>query len=91
MGLGRLRQEKDEHEMHGSGVESYIYVVNHRFLSDFFVSPNTNTIFQFFSYQYPLMFGLILAFCWCSLVCCSRIYMGMHSILVRNNHTEFSF
>ncbi|NXO62737.1 SGPP1 phosphatase, partial [Phainopepla nitens] len=32
-------------------------------------------------YQYPLMFGLILAFCWCSLVCCSRIYMGMHSIL----------
>ncbi|NXR38063.1 SGPP1 phosphatase, partial [Zosterops hypoxanthus] len=32
-------------------------------------------------YQYPFMFGLILAFCWCSLVCCSRIYMGMHSIL----------
>ncbi|XP_009100564.1 sphingosine-1-phosphate phosphatase 1 [Serinus canaria] len=32
-------------------------------------------------WQYPLMFGLILAFCWCSLVCCSRIYMGMHSIL----------
>ncbi|KFV16359.1 Sphingosine-1-phosphate phosphatase 1, partial [Tauraco erythrolophus] len=31
--------------------------------------------------RYPLMFGLILAFCWCSLVCCSRIYMGMHSIL----------
>ncbi|XP_009982577.1 PREDICTED: sphingosine-1-phosphate phosphatase 1, partial [Tauraco erythrolophus] len=31
--------------------------------------------------EYPLMFGLILAFCWCSLVCCSRIYMGMHSIL----------
>ncbi|KQL61050.1 sphingosine-1-phosphate phosphatase 1 [Amazona aestiva] len=31
--------------------------------------------------QYPLMFGLILAFCWCLLVCCSRIYMGMHSIL----------
>ncbi|XP_010582489.1 PREDICTED: sphingosine-1-phosphate phosphatase 1 [Haliaeetus leucocephalus] len=32
-------------------------------------------------WQYPLMFGLILAFCWCALVCCSRIYMGMHSIL----------
>uniref|UniRef100_A0A8D2P1A9 Sphingosine-1-phosphate phosphatase 1 n=1 Tax=Zosterops lateralis melanops TaxID=1220523 RepID=A0A8D2P1A9_ZOSLA len=32
-------------------------------------------------WQYPFMFGLILAFCWCSLVCCSRIYMGMHSIL----------
>ncbi|KAM9191200.1 sphingosine-1-phosphate phosphatase 1 [Mergus octosetaceus] len=32
-------------------------------------------------WQYPLIFGLILAFCWCLLVCCSRIYMGMHSIL----------
>ncbi|XP_010131838.1 PREDICTED: sphingosine-1-phosphate phosphatase 1, partial [Buceros rhinoceros silvestris] len=32
-------------------------------------------------WQYPLMFGLILAFCWSFLVCCSRIYMGMHSIL----------
>ncbi|XP_058663317.1 sphingosine-1-phosphate phosphatase 1 [Ammospiza nelsoni] len=32
-------------------------------------------------WQYPLVFGLILAFCWCFLVCCSRIYMGMHSIL----------
>ncbi|XP_059549980.1 sphingosine-1-phosphate phosphatase 1 isoform X1 [Myotis daubentonii] len=32
-------------------------------------------------WQYPLIYGLILIPCWCSLVCLSRIYMGMHSIL----------
>ncbi|XP_041132553.1 sphingosine-1-phosphate phosphatase 1-like [Polyodon spathula] len=32
-------------------------------------------------WEYPFMFGLLLALCWCSLVCTSRIYMGMHSIL----------
>ncbi|XP_012869287.1 PREDICTED: sphingosine-1-phosphate phosphatase 1 [Dipodomys ordii] len=32
-------------------------------------------------HEYPLMYGLILIPCWCSLVCISRIYMGMHSIL----------
>ncbi|KAL8168816.1 UNVERIFIED_CONTAM: Sphingosine-1-phosphate phosphatase 1 [Gekko kuhli] len=31
--------------------------------------------------QYPVLYGLLLAFCWCSLVCFSRIYMGMHSVL----------
>ncbi|KAG9481263.1 hypothetical protein GDO78_010477 [Eleutherodactylus coqui] len=31
--------------------------------------------------QYPLFLGLILAMVWCSLVCLSRVYMGMHSIL----------
>ncbi|XP_039597260.1 sphingosine-1-phosphate phosphatase 1 [Polypterus senegalus] len=32
-------------------------------------------------WQYPFIFGLLLALCWCFLVCTSRIYMGMHSIL----------
>ncbi|XP_033906205.3 sphingosine-1-phosphate phosphatase 1-like [Acipenser ruthenus] len=32
-------------------------------------------------WEYPFVFGLLLALCWCSLVCTSRIYMGMHSIL----------
>ncbi|KAG8449356.1 hypothetical protein GDO86_016125 [Hymenochirus boettgeri] len=32
-------------------------------------------------WQYPFMYGLLLAFVWCSLVCLSRVYMGMHSIL----------
>ncbi|XP_053331124.1 sphingosine-1-phosphate phosphatase 1 [Spea bombifrons] len=32
-------------------------------------------------WQFPLAVGLLLAVSWCSLVCLSRIYMGMHSIL----------
>ncbi|KAG9336615.1 hypothetical protein JZ751_002962 [Albula glossodonta] len=32
-------------------------------------------------WEYPFMLGLVLAFSWCILVCMSRIYMGMHSIL----------
>uniref|UniRef100_H3BDE1 Sphingosine-1-phosphate phosphatase 1 n=1 Tax=Latimeria chalumnae TaxID=7897 RepID=H3BDE1_LATCH len=32
-------------------------------------------------WEYPFMLGLLLALCWSSLVCLSRIYMGMHSIL----------
>ncbi|XP_076127793.1 sphingosine-1-phosphate phosphatase 1 [Alosa pseudoharengus] len=32
-------------------------------------------------WQYPFLFGLGLAVCWSFLVCISRIYMGMHSVL----------
>ncbi|KAI3367888.1 hypothetical protein L3Q82_026225, partial [Scortum barcoo] len=32
--------------------------------------------------QYPFSLGFSLALCWCLLVCVSRIYMGMHSVLV---------
>ncbi|XP_063040732.1 sphingosine-1-phosphate phosphatase 1 [Engraulis encrasicolus] len=32
-------------------------------------------------WEYPFLLGLLLALCWCVLVCVSRIYMGMHSIL----------
>ncbi|XP_004837476.1 sphingosine-1-phosphate phosphatase 1 [Heterocephalus glaber] len=32
-------------------------------------------------WQYPLLYGLVLIPCWSSLVCLSRIYMGMHSLL----------
>ncbi|XP_051503328.1 sphingosine-1-phosphate phosphatase 1-like [Myxocyprinus asiaticus] len=32
-------------------------------------------------WEYPLLLGLSLALSWCVLVCLSRIYMGMHSIL----------
>ncbi|XP_035649917.1 sphingosine-1-phosphate phosphatase 1 isoform X3 [Oncorhynchus keta] len=31
--------------------------------------------------QYPFLFGLSLAICWSFLVCVSRVYMGMHSVL----------
>ncbi|KAM3861657.1 sphingosine-1-phosphate phosphatase 1-like [Diretmus argenteus] len=32
-------------------------------------------------WQYSFLFGLCLAGCWSALVCVSRVYMGMHSIL----------
>uniref|UniRef100_A0A4W5KUV1 Sphingosine-1-phosphate phosphatase 1a n=1 Tax=Hucho hucho TaxID=62062 RepID=A0A4W5KUV1_9TELE len=32
-------------------------------------------------WQYPFLFGLSLAICWSFLVCVSRVYMGMHSVL----------
>ncbi|XP_075699869.1 sphingosine-1-phosphate phosphatase 1 [Rhinoderma darwinii] len=32
-------------------------------------------------WQYPFFFGLLLAVVWCCLVCLSRVYMGMHSVL----------
>lgn len=32
-------------------------------------------------WEYPFLLGVILAFSWCILVCTSRIYMGMHSVL----------
>ncbi|XP_064180051.1 sphingosine-1-phosphate phosphatase 1 [Anguilla rostrata] len=32
-------------------------------------------------WEYPFTLGLVLSFSWCILVCLSRIYMGMHSIL----------
>ncbi|XP_047466745.1 sphingosine-1-phosphate phosphatase 1 [Mugil cephalus] len=32
-------------------------------------------------WEYPPTLGFSLALCWCLLVCSSRIYMGMHSVL----------
>ncbi|KAG7316614.1 hypothetical protein KOW79_020155 [Hemibagrus wyckioides] len=32
-------------------------------------------------WEYPFLFGLTVAICWSFLVCISRIYMGMHSVL----------
>ncbi|XP_042245110.1 sphingosine-1-phosphate phosphatase 1 [Thunnus maccoyii] len=32
-------------------------------------------------WEYPVTLGFSLALCWCLLVCVSRIYMGMHSVL----------
>eukprot|EP00066_Takifugu_rubripes_P010669 XP_003978677.1 PREDICTED: sphingosine-1-phosphate phosphatase 1 [Takifugu rubripes] len=32
-------------------------------------------------WEYPDLLGFSLALCWCLLVCVSRIYMGMHSVL----------
>lgn len=32
-------------------------------------------------YQFPFMIGVVIAVLWTLLVCCSRIYLGMHTIL----------
>ncbi|XP_051244062.1 sphingosine-1-phosphate phosphatase 1 [Dicentrarchus labrax] len=32
-------------------------------------------------WEYPFLLGFSLALCWCLVVCVSRIYMGMHSVL----------
>ncbi|CAG9113902.1 unnamed protein product [Plutella xylostella] len=32
-------------------------------------------------YQYPINWGMSLAVMWCTLICVSRIYLGMHSVL----------
>ncbi|XP_039751565.1 sphingosine-1-phosphate phosphatase 1-like isoform X2 [Pararge aegeria] len=32
-------------------------------------------------YQYPVPWGVLAAVAWCTLICVSRVYLGMHSIL----------
>ena len=36
-------------------------------------------------YEYPVYFGLAIAFAWCILVSTSRLYLGMHSVAVSCN------
>ncbi|XP_030070282.1 sphingosine-1-phosphate phosphatase 1 [Microcaecilia unicolor] len=45
------------------------------------VIPVSLLLLTYSRWQYSFVFGLFLAVVWCSLVCFSRIYMGMHSIL----------
>lgn len=33
-------------------------------------------------YQYNIPLGLCLAIIWCTLICLSRLYLGMHTVLV---------
>lgn len=58
--------------------ENSLVCLRHRLtFCDFFFS------FAFFPpLQYPFLFGLCVALSWSVLVCVSRVYMGMHSILV---------
>lgn len=34
-------------------------------------------------YQYDLPLGLTIAVLWCTVICVSRLYLGMHTVLVR--------
>ncbi|XP_044128001.1 sphingosine-1-phosphate phosphatase 1 [Bufo gargarizans] len=43
--------------------------------------PLTLLLLTWGRWQFPFFIGLLLAVFWCTLVCLSRVYMGMHSIL----------
>ncbi|XP_034289451.1 sphingosine-1-phosphate phosphatase 1 [Pantherophis guttatus] len=43
--------------------------------------PVSLFLLSYGQWQYPFIYGLILAICWSSLVCFSRVYMGMHTVL----------
>lgn len=43
--------------------------------------PFSMVIFTNNRYEYPLWVGVTAACCWCLLVCGSRLYLGMHSLL----------
>ncbi|XP_015927970.2 sphingosine-1-phosphate phosphatase 2 [Parasteatoda tepidariorum] len=43
--------------------------------------PFSILYFTMFRYEYRVIIGILLAIFWCVLVCCSRLYMGMHTVL----------
>ncbi|XP_022190447.2 sphingosine-1-phosphate phosphatase 2 [Nilaparvata lugens] len=43
--------------------------------------PFSVVLYTMNRYQYPLHWGLVIAVLWCSVMCMSRIYLGMHSVL----------
>ncbi|XP_054713474.1 sphingosine-1-phosphate phosphatase 2-like [Uloborus diversus] len=43
--------------------------------------PFSFLYFTYNRYEYPFIVGLLIASYWCGLVCCSRLYMGMHTVL----------
>lgn len=42
-------------------------------------------------YQYPVHWGVVIAVSWCTLICVSRVYLGMHSVLVRCYFWSFNY
>ena len=43
---------------------------------------------MFLCVQFPLWLGLLIAFTWCISVCVSRLYLGVHTPLVRTVYTQ---
>ncbi|KAK2578050.1 hypothetical protein KPH14_008467 [Odynerus spinipes] len=43
--------------------------------------PFSVLIFTMNRYIYPFPIGFMIAFCWCTLICMSRLYLGMHTVL----------
>lgn len=47
--------------------------------------PFSVLIYTMGRYDYPAWIGFLIAVVWCTIVCLSRLYLGMHSILVSFN------
>lgn len=45
--------------------------------------PFSVLIYTINRYQYDVHIGLYIAIAWCALICISRLYLGMHTVLVR--------
>ncbi|CAH1124432.1 unnamed protein product [Ceutorhynchus assimilis] len=43
--------------------------------------PFSVVLFTMNRYEYDISWGLAIAFLWCTVVCMSRLYLGMHSVL----------
>lgn len=43
--------------------------------------PFSFLFYTMYRYEYPVVLGLVVCVVWCSLVCGSRLYLGMHSVL----------
>lgn len=43
--------------------------------------PFSFLYFTLYRYEYNVIYGILIATGWCILVCCSRLYMGMHTVL----------
>ncbi|KFM73456.1 Sphingosine-1-phosphate phosphatase 1, partial [Stegodyphus mimosarum] len=43
--------------------------------------PFSFLYFTLHRYEYQVIVGILIATIWCILVCCSRLYMGMHTVL----------
>uniref|UniRef100_T1ISK6 Phosphatidic acid phosphatase type 2/haloperoxidase domain-containing protein n=1 Tax=Strigamia maritima TaxID=126957 RepID=T1ISK6_STRMM len=43
--------------------------------------PFTILYYTMYRYEYPVFLGFILCLAWCVVVCLSRIYLGMHTVL----------
>lgn len=46
-----------------------------------FSIPFSVLLYTMNRYQYPIHWGLIFSIAWCTLICVSRLYLGMHSVL----------
>lgn len=45
--------------------------------------PFSVVYFSYQRYDISLWIGVLISCCWCTIVCLSRMYLGMHSLLVR--------